>query len=127
MGLGLGGRAVGGEAVVDGDHGPVGHDVAGHAALDPDRLQRLAVLAAVEHRAPPLVAVEPLSTRPRRWMALRPIHGRAVWARSPRSTIAHPHRALAAGLDPAVGRLAEDGDVAGQQVGTLGEEPARAR
>ena len=46
-------------------------------------------------------------------MALRPIHGRAVWARAPREAHAQPHRALAAGLDHAVGRLAEQGDVAG--------------
>ena len=37
------------------DRGPVGHDVAGHAALDRHRLQRLAELAAVEHRPPLLV------------------------------------------------------------------------
>jgi hypothetical protein len=35
------------------------------------------------------------------------------------------HGALAAGLDGAAGGLAEDGGVAGQQVGPLGEERAQ--
>ena len=59
-------------------------------------------------------------------MALRPIHGRAVWARRPASVDREAHRALAAGLDHAVGRLAEQGDVARQQVGPLGEQAAEA-
>ena len=60
-------------------------------------------------------------------MALRPIHGRAVWARSPVAASSRDaHGALAAGLDRAAGRLAEQGDVADQQVGPLGEQAAQA-
>ena len=58
VGLGAGRVAVGGEAVVERDGGAVGHDVAGHPALDPDRLERLAVLAAVEHGAPGLEGLD---------------------------------------------------------------------
>ena len=36
------------------------------------------------------------------------------------------HRSLASGLDGAGGRLAEDGDVAGQQLRCLGEQLAQA-
>ena len=55
--------------------------------------------------------------------ALRPIHGRAVWARAPGEDDLDAHRPLAAGLDGAVGRFAEQGDVALEQVGPLAEEP----
>ena len=48
MGLRLGGGAIGGEAVVDDERGPIGDDVAGDAALHEDGLQRLAVLAPVD-------------------------------------------------------------------------------
>ena len=48
--LGLGRRAVRCEAMVDEHRRLVGDDVAGHPALDPDGLERFAVLAAVDDR-----------------------------------------------------------------------------
>ena len=81
--LGLG--AVGGEAAVQRDGGEVGDDVAGHAAG-----HRPPPGAPRGTRSPGSRAGAPRSRRrgagasPRRWMALRPIHGRAVWARCPR-------------------------------------------
>ena len=50
-------------------------------------------------------------------MALRPVWGRAVWARRPAQGDPQPQGALAAGLHHATGRLAQDGGVGGQQVG----------
>ena len=50
-------------------------------------------------------------------MALRPVKGRAVWALTPRSVIAHPHRPLAAGLDQRARRLAEHGRIPRQELG----------
>ena len=126
MGLGLGRGAVGREAVVDEQHDLVGHHVAGHAALDADRLQRLAVLAAVDHRAALLVAVE-VAEQP-----ADPVDGVAAHPRAggvgpgPPQHDPHAHGALAAGLDDAVGGLAEQGDVALQQVGPFLEEPLQA-
>ena len=59
-------------------------------------------------------------------MALRPIHGRAVWDRAPRSVTCDAHGALAAGLDDRVGGLAEQGDVGLEQVGPVAEQVAEA-
>ena len=117
------GGAVGREAVVERHHRPVGHDVAGHAALDEHGLQRLAELAAVDHR-PACRRSRPsaASSRPARWRALRPIHGRAVWARAPCIVHLEAHRALASGLERGAGRLAEQRRVAGHEVGPLGEQ-----
>ena len=102
--------------------GPVGHDVAGHAALDPHGLQRLAELAAVEHRPARLVGVERGEQRAEAvdGVGAHPRPGGVGPLAGERDV--EPQRALAAGLDGAVGRLAEDGGVAGQQVGPLGEE-----
>ncbi len=52
-------------------------------------------------------------------MALRPVNGRAVWARTPRQRDAHPQRPLAARLHQAPRRLAQDGGVPLQEVGAL--------
>ena len=74
--------------MIDDELDLVGHHVAGDAAFDAHRLQGLAVLAAVEHRPALVVQLERRKhARARRWIALRPIHGLAVWARSPRSTM----------------------------------------
>ena len=58
-------------------------------------------------------------------MALRPIHGRAA----SRALAVEPgpghEDALAAGLDPAVGRFEQDGEVAGEEVRLLGEHLAQ--
>ena len=80
---------------------PIGHHVAGHPALDraPPAGPR-GSWQPVEHRLARLVGRRgrPAAGRAR-WMALRPIQGRAVWARSPASVDRDPHGALAAGLD----------------------------
>ncbi len=57
-------------------------------------------------------------------MALRPIHGRAVWARAPASVDPKPHRALAARLDDATGRFTEQRQIGLAQVGASLEELA---
>src|SRR3954452_15708829 len=100
------------EAVVDRDRAPVRNDVAGNTALDPDGVEPLAVLAAVEHHpagclrrkvpedvAGPVdrVVAEP---RPRR---VRPASGHDD---------DDAHGALAAGLDPVRGRLHQDREIA---------------
>ena len=85
--LGLGRRAVRREAMVHHEASPIGDDVAGDAPLDQHRLHCLAVLASVDHGPPFAVVREPRRAPvPRRWIALRPIHGRAVWARAPPRT-----------------------------------------
>ena len=83
---GLGRGAVGGEAAVERDGGEVGHDVAGHAARHVHGLERLAELAAVDHRAALRERRRPRAA-PRRGGGRRcgPSTGRAVWARSPRT------------------------------------------
>ena len=50
-------------------------------------------------------------------MALRPVNGRAVWARTPRSVMTDAHRPLTARLDERAGRLAQHGGVPVEQVG----------
>ena len=67
------------------------------------------------------------STSAARWIAFSPIHGRAEWARAPSNVGPEVQRALAAGLDPAVGRLEQDREVAGDEVGPVGEQRAAAR
>ena len=119
--------AVGGEAVVEHDGGLVGHDVAGHPTLDGHRLELLGVLAAVEHRAAALVPrPRPSAAGPRRWTALRPAWGRAVWARAPARRI-RTRRVpwQPASTDPA-GRLAEDGGVGREEVRALGPQLVQA-
>ena len=117
---GLVGRAVGGEAVVDRHHGPVGHDVAGDPALDEHRLQRLAELAAVEHRPAALVGVEraPAACRRGAWRC-GPSTAGPCGPGAPRSVTATPHRSLAPDLERAVGGLAQQRHVARHEVGSL--------
>ncbi len=116
--------AVGGEPEVDRDHALVGHHVAGDPAGDPHRLQALAVAAAVDVdlRGRGRPASRSQHRRRRAWMALSPSHDRAECARRPRVRDLHPQRALAAGLDGAVRRLAED-----REVGGAASRGARAR
>ena len=58
--LGLGGGAVWGKAMVDGQDRLVGHDVARDAAGDMHRLEALTELAARDNRPARLVAVDDL-------------------------------------------------------------------
>ena len=55
-------------------------------------------------------------------MALTPFQLRAEWARSPRVRDVDPQRALAAGLDDGVGRLHQDREVGGEQLGVGSRE-----
>ena len=57
-------------------------------------------------------------------MAFSPSHDRAECARRPRVRDLDPQRALAAGLDRAVGRLAEEGEVGVEPVAVLALDPA---
>ena len=90
--------------------------------VDAHRLQRLAVLAAVEHRAALGHGLDERQQPP------EPVDGVASHPRpggvgpGPGERDLEAHRALAPGLDGAVGGLAEDGGVAGQQVGPLDEQ-----
>ena len=85
------------------DDGSVGHDVAGHAALDPHRLQGLAVLAAVDDRPALLVGARAGASSRRRgggWRCGPSTAGRCGPARRASVTL-DAHRALAPGLDRA--------------------------
>ena len=62
-----------------------------------------------------------------RWIAFAPIHGRAECARAPSNVAAHVDRALAAGLDPAAGRLEQDREVAGDELGRARRTAGAAR
>ncbi len=127
--------AVGREPVVHGQHGSVGHDVARRApgpigthdpTLDPNGLQCLAVLAAVEHRPALLVGGQPLQDR------RQAVHGVAAhpWARrvGPLPVAGHrdAHGSLAPGLDGTGRRLTEERGVGHHQVGPFGEQSAQA-
>ena len=78
--------AVGRVAVVQGDAGLVGHDVARHSALDGHRLELLGVGAPVEHDLAPGPVGHPLAAAvPGGGWRCGPVKGRAVCARTPRS------------------------------------------
>ena len=126
--LGLRRAAVGGEAVRHHQRHQVGDDVARHAAVDLDRLERLPVTAPVDLGLAGLVCdrVRP-SSSPERWIAFRPIQARAMWARASVDGHPRPDRSLASRLDRTVGRLAEQGQVADEQVGSEIEQLGRAR
>ena len=115
--LGIFVGAVRGEAVVDGQDGLVGHDVARDAAGDMHRLKALAELAARDHRPARLVAVDDLQQR------TEPVNGvpahPAAGGVGPLARQRHlgPHGALAAGLDDPPGGLQQESDVGVQEVG----------
>ena len=90
------------------------------------RLERLAVLAPVDHRPPLLEALDEAQERAQAVDGVAPHPGPGGVGPAPRSGHLQPQRALAAGLDLAAGGLAEDGDVAGQQVGPVADEVAEA-
>ena len=73
--------------------------------LDPHDLERLAVLETVDvDRARLERGAIAASSGAARWIALTPIHGRAVWARAPANVAADVNRALApASTHPLVG------------------------
>ena len=122
--LGLG--AVGGEAVVEGDGGEVGDDVAGHAAGHHHRLEGLAVLAPLDDGPALLEAVDEAQE------LAQAVDGVAAHPRPrrvgplPAQADLHPQRALAPGLQLAAGGLAEDRHVAGEQVGPVAQQVGQA-
>ena len=82
VGLRLG--AVRREPVVDVDHALVRDHVAGDAAADADRVEALAVVAAVDRDPARLVRRQPArAPRRRAWIALTPCQDRAACARTP--------------------------------------------
>ena len=95
-------------------------DVAGHAAADADRVEPLAVVAAVDRR--PRAARTPSSRRstsPARVDRVDAEPGAGACARRPVVRTVGPHRALAARLDQPVGRLQQDREVGRQPVRVL--------
>ena len=113
--------AVGGVAVVDGDHAPVGDDVRRHAPGDEHRVERLAELEPVDaprHR---------LRRRRAARRTLGRVVDRVVALPRPRGVGGDalgrhlgPQRPLAAPLDAGVRRLEEHGEVGvGDQLGAL--------
>ena len=106
-------------------HALVRHDVARDPAGDPHGLQPLAVLAAVDLDARgPRRRRAGRSTSAAAWIGVvaqpRPGGVRAAAG----GADLDPQRALAAGLDQAVGRLAEHGEVGGEPVGQLALDAA---
>ena len=109
--------------MVQGDHGPIGNHVVGHATLDSNHLQSLTKVATVDRHPAALVggdrgehggqAVDGILAPPGP-SGVRPGAG---------ETHLDPHRALAAGLDAGRGGLGQQGGVGRQQVGSLPEEP----
>ena len=61
-----------------------------------------------------------------RWIALTPIHGRALWARAPCERRAHMNRPLATRLHPPTRRFEQDREVAREQIGVVGEQVTQA-
>ena len=110
-------RAVRREPVVDGHHALVRHHVPGHPALDEDGVQPLAILQPVDHWCPRLVAAQHVEHRSRRVDRVRAHPGPGRVRPLARHGHVGPQRALAAALDAAVGRLQQDREVAGQEVG----------
>ena len=113
-------------AAVHDDLAPVGHDVVGDARLDPHDLQRLPVLEAVDvdRRAPRSAAI----ALEQRRGAVDRVHAHPRPGRMRARAVergAHVDRALAAGLDPPAGRLEQDREVARDEIGALGEQPAQ--
>ena len=118
----LRGTSIRGESVSDGDIDPIWNHIARDAALDTHRKQRLVVTAALYLRLPRFVggqvceegaqAVDRVATFPRtRGVGPLPAKGDAC-----------PHRALAPGLESAVGGLAEQRKVTDEEIGADGEQ-----
>ena len=101
----------------------VGHDVAGHAPLDPHRLELLGVLAPVEHHAARLVALERGEDRGQAVHGVDPHPGPGRVGPAPAHRTTRPQGALATGLDDTAGGLAQHGRVGGEEIGT-GRRPA---
>ena len=110
------------DAQVHGQHRLVRHHIAGHASLDEHGLRGFPVLAAVDHGLARLVGLDGSEdpSHPVDGVAPHPGPGRV----GPLATERDPQarRALAAGLDRTVGRFAQDGGIAGQQLGPLLQE-----
>ena len=116
--------AVGREAEVHRDRRGVGDDVARDAAVDADRGQSLAVGAAVDVDVARLIARQPVEHRTElvNGVVAQPrSRGVRPGARGPDDDA---DGALAARLDVAAGRLAEDGDVGAQPVGQFALDAA---
>ena len=112
--------------MVDPHHGAVRNHVAGHATLNVHRLERLAVTAAIHHRFTVRVSLKSgqQGAQPVDRIAPHPWPCRV--GPGPGEGHLKTHRSLASGLDGAGGRLAKDGDVAGQQLRRLGKQLAQA-
>ena len=75
----------------------------GDAALDAHHLERLAVLEPVDVTTSASCAARRASTAAARWIALRPIHGRAAWAAPDEPRLEHDHPWQPASTHPSVG------------------------
>ena len=115
-----------GEAPVHDDAALVGYDVVGDPALDPHRLERLAVLQPVDVDRTGVGRGDPSERRGGPMDGVGPHPGtRGV---GPGAAVGGPHveRALAPRLDPPLGGLEQDREVAGHELGRAGEEVAQS-
>ena len=112
--------------MVDPHHGRVGHDIAGNAAFDMHRLQCLAVLAPFDDRTAGLVG---LDDRKQFAQAMNRIASHP-WASSvgpgPLKGDLDPQGSLTTGFERSKGWLAEQGDIAIEQIGPLGFDLAQS-
>ena len=116
--------AVGGEPEVDLDHGLIGHHVARDATCDRDRVEALAVLQPVDLDTARLVRRQQVEHRGERVDRVGPAPGTSRVGTLAGGAQLDPHGALAAGLDAGVGGLHQDGEVPGQQLGSLARDPS---
>ena len=120
--FGFGRGPVGSEAVVDGQHGAVGHDVVGHAPLHDHSLHTLLEAAPVDLDLTGDIRGDALQDR-RQPVDGVPSHPGSGCVRPfPGEGGDEPHRSLAAGLDESGRGLGEDGSVALEQVWPFAEE-----
>ena len=112
-------RAIRREPVVDRDRAGIGDDVPCDTPLDPHGVQTLAVGEPVNDRRARLVVRQAIEDLPR---AMNRIHAHP-WASAvrPLSLCTHldPQSALAPRLDTRVGRLHQDRQIRGEQLGVL--------
>ena len=110
-------RAIGSETMVERQSGRVGHHVAGYTAAHRDRLQRLPVLAAVNHWCTALERRDSFEQRGQSVDGIDPHPGSSgVGPFTAQDDVQFDH-ALASGLHRRAGGLTQDGGVARQQVG----------
>ena len=118
--------AVGRESEVDRHRRRIGNDVAGHPGVDPHSGQTLAVTAAIDVDGPALVAGKPVKHRTEFVNGVVPQPRTRGMGADPGRVDHRAQGALTARLNPAVGRLPENCDVAVQPVRELTLDTAQA-